>query len=221
MRNIPIGFIFDWDGVVINSSILHEKSWELLSREVGMPLPTNHFKQGFGKKNTHIIPAILGWTKNPDQVAQLSKRKEEIYRELGKKDGLELVDGIIDFLEEMHTNEIPAAIGTSTDRHNLELAFEQHPIKKFFCGSVCGEDVTQGKPEPEVFLKAASLIKIKPEQCVVFEDSPHGIDAALNGKMKAIGFSTSQPAEVLSSHGAHMVVKSPVELTITKVLNLY
>ena len=78
------GVIFDWDGVVINSSSLHEKSWEILATELKLPLPENHFELGFGKRNEIIIPNILRWTKNNTLIKQWGNRKEEIYRELGE-----------------------------------------------------------------------------------------------------------------------------------------
>ena len=74
--------IFDWDGVVIDSSAQHEKSWELLAAETGRSLPTGHFKKGFGKKNQVIIQEILGWSYDPEEIRRLGDRKEELYREL-------------------------------------------------------------------------------------------------------------------------------------------
>ncbi len=77
------GVIFDWDGVVINSASLHEKSWEILATELALTLPENHFELGFGKRNEVIIPNILSWPKNNTLIKQWGNRKEEIYRELG------------------------------------------------------------------------------------------------------------------------------------------
>ncbi len=79
--------IFDWDGVIIDSSAQHERSWELLAAEIGKPLPEGHFKRGFGKKNEAIIPD-LGWAADPPSVQALGLRKEELYRELirGRRD---------------------------------------------------------------------------------------------------------------------------------------
>ncbi|HET7238289.1 MAG TPA: hypothetical protein VFI76_04645, partial [Terrimicrobiaceae bacterium] len=83
-----IGAIFDWDGVVIDSSVQHERSWELLSDEIGKALPPGHFKKGFGKKNQLIIPEILGWSHDPAEIERLGNRKEELYRELVAQGGM-------------------------------------------------------------------------------------------------------------------------------------
>lgn len=216
-----IGFIFDWDGVVVDSSNLHEKSWSILAKEINLSLPDAHFKKGFGKRNSVIIPEILGWSQEKAKIEQWGKRKEEIYRELGEKSGIQIIDGIHDFLKEMKLNNISAVIGTSTDRENIELAFGQLGIENFFLDAICAEDVSQGKPHPEVFLKGADLLGLLPEQCVVFEDSLHGIEAARRGGMKAVAITTSQPASLLQEAGADLIVDSPIELTVNSLVQLF
>ena len=215
-----LGFIFDWDGVIVDSSFLHEKSWEALAQEIDRPLPQNHFKQGFGKRNEIIIPKILKWSKDGQQVKLWGKRKEELYRKFAKEAGIQLLTGMKDFLKDMQRHQIPAVIGTSTSKENIALAFEQLGIEDFFIGAICSEDVTRGKPDPEVFLKAAKLLQLPPVQCVVFEDSTHGIKAARAGGMKAVGIKTSQTAAALSQAGAHKLFGSPKELTIRSIQEL-
>ena len=79
---MKFGAIFDWDGVVIDSALQHERSWEMLAEEEGRPLPPDHFEKGFGKVNKVIIPNLLGWTDDPVEIDRLGQRKEELYREL-------------------------------------------------------------------------------------------------------------------------------------------
>jgi HAD superfamily hydrolase (TIGR01509 family) len=215
-----LGFIFDWDGVIVDSSVLHEKSWEALAQEISRPLPHNHFKQGFGKRNEIIIPEILKWSKDPQQIKNWGERKEALYREFAKETGIHLLPGVKDFLQDMQRHQIPAVIGTSTSRENISLAFEQLGIKGFFIGAICSEDVTRGKPDPEVFLKGAMLLQLPPGQCVVFEDSTHGIEAARAGEMKAVAIKTSQTEADLYQAGAHMLVDTPKELTIRSIQQL-
>lgn len=215
-----LGFIFDWDGVIVDSSFLHEKSWEALAQEIDRPLPQNHFKQGFGKRNEIIIPKILKWSKDGQQVKLWGKRKEELYRKFAKEAGIQLLTGMKDFLKDMQRHQIPAVIGTSTSKENIALAFEQLGIEEFFIGAICSEDVTRGKPDPEVFLKAAKLLQLPPVQCVVFEDSTHGIKAARAGGMKAVGIKTSQTATALCEAGAHILFDTPKELTIRSIQEL-
>ena len=126
------GVIFDWDGVVINSATLHKKSWEMLADELVLPLPTNHFKLGFGKKNEVIIPKILQWSQSQADIIKWGKRKEEIYRELGKIEGIPILKGMKEFLHSLKSEKIPCVIGTSTEKENLSLAFFQLNIGHYF-----------------------------------------------------------------------------------------
>ena len=215
-----LGVIFDWDGVVINSANLHEKSWEILAEEIGFTLPPNHFSQGFGQRNETIIGKMLGWSEDHEEILRLGNRKEEIYRELGTKQGISLVPGSREFINLLHENSIPMAIGTSTERKNIDLAIEQNQMHGLFTGAVCSEDVTKGKPDPEVFLKAADLIGKPYQNCVVLEDSTHGIEAALAAKMTPVGITTTNPVEKLFEKGAKMVVEKLDEINLSILYDL-
>ena len=215
------GAIFDWDGVVIDSSTQHERSWEMLAKETGKPLPENHFKKGFGKRNAVIIPEILDWTQDLEEIEKLGKRKEELYRELVKSEGLRTLPGIRELLVELQSAKVPCVVGTSTERKNLLLAFELLGLGSFFTGAVCSEDVLRGKPDPEVFIKAAALTGLSPERCVVLEDSSHGIEAARNGNMKALGLSTTRETEQLKAAGAHLVISNPTAANLDLLTSLF
>lgn len=215
------GVIFDWDGVVINSATLHKKSWEMLADELNLTLPTNHFKLGFGKKNEVIIPKILQWSQSQADIIKWGKRKEEIYRDLGKIEGIPILKGMREFLDSLKSKKIPCVIGTSTEKENLSLAFSQLNIGHYFQGSICSEDVSQGKPDPEVFQKAAKIIEQKPENCVVLEDSTHGIEAAKTGGMKALGILTTKQESELFKSGADQVINDPTMLNISLLQSLF
>ena len=219
---MPVGaVIFDWDGVVIDSSSLHERSWEALASEIGKTLPADHFKRGFGKRNAVIIPEILGWTQDSAEIDRWGKRKEELYRIMGREEGIPILDGTRDFLRSLRAAGIPCVIGTSTERMNIELAFEQLDLGSFFLGAVCSEDVSRGKPDPEVFLKAATLVGVDPQNCVVLEDSAHGIIAARRGGMKGLGLATTRDKKDLIEVGADLVVDNPSELSIGLLESLF
>lgn len=217
----PFAALFDWDGVVVDSSIQHERSWELLAQEIGKPLPPDHFKQGFGKRNAVIIPEILHWSQDPEEIEKLGHRKEALYRELVEADGLAPLPGVRELLAELRQARVPCVVGTSTERENLRMAFDLLDLGDFFQGAVTSEDVSQGKPHPEVFLKAADLAGLPPGNCVVLEDSAHGIEAARAGGMKALGLATTRPAEQLERAGAHQVLPSPENLRLATLLALW
>ena len=215
-----IGAIFDWDGVVIDSAVLHEKSWEILAKEINQMLPSDHFEKGFGKRNETIIGSMLGWSDDKLEIIKLGNRKEEIYRELGVKEGIPLIAGSRNFITRLHRHSIPLVVGTSTERKNIELAIEQNKLIGFFAGAVCSEDVSRGKPDPEIFLKAAQLINKDPQICVVFEDSTHGIEAAVHAGMIPVGITTTNTKKELLDTGATLVVDhlDEIDLPILKDL---
>lgn len=190
------GVLFDWDGVVIDSSPEHERSWELLAEERGLPLPEGHFKAGFGKKNEVIIPA-LGWSDEPATVRELADRKEELYRSLVATNGVKILPGARELLEALKKEGIPRSVASSTPRENLEALFAATGLDALFDAVVCGDDVSHGKPDPEVFLKAASSLGLEPDGSVVIEDAFAGIDAARRGGMKVVGVATTNPIEEL------------------------
>jgi HAD superfamily hydrolase (TIGR01509 family) len=194
--NYPWGVLFDWDGVVIDSSAQHERSWQLLARERGISLPEDHFKAGFGKKNEMIIPA-LGWGDDPALIRELADRKEELYRELVAINGVTILPGARELLQALQQQGIPRALGSSTPRENLNALFAATDLEALFDAVVCGDDVVHGKPDPEVFLAGARLLEIPAPHCVVIEDAFAGIEAARCAGMKVVGVATTHPIEAL------------------------
>ena len=193
------GALFDWDGVIIDSSSHHEESWERLASELGRVLPADHFKKGFGRKNEFIIPELLGWTRDAAEIARISLRKEALYREVVAERGLDPLPGVRTWLERLRDAGVPCAIGSSTHRANIDLSLGMVGLAEFFSAIVTAEDVSHGKPDPEVFLTAAARLDRAPERCVVFEDAHVGIEAARAGGMRVVGVATTHPASELTA----------------------
>jgi len=210
-----IAVLFDWDGVVVDSSAFHEASWELLSEEIGLPLPEGHFKQHFGKKNQAIIPA-LGWSDDPEEVESLSLRKEEIYRELVRREGTEPLPGVRELLAGLEAAGIRRGIGSSTHRENIELILELIDLRGAFEVIISGEDVHHGKPDPEVFLLGAQKLGIDPARCVVIEDAFVGLEAARRAGMRSIAVATTNPLESLIE-AADLAVERLTEIDATAI----
>ena len=219
MPDTRIGAIFDWDGVVIDSSTLHEKSWDRLAVETGFALPPGHFKKGFGMKNVFIIPKILKWTESPDEVRKLSLRKEELYRELVISHGIAPLPGVTPLLDELAGHGIPCAIGSSTERLNIETILKVLGFERYFSAIVSADDVSHGKPDPEVFLTAAVRIAREPRHCVVFEDALVGIEAAHRGGMKVVAVATTNPIEAIRI--ADIAVHRLDELSVARLSALF
>ena len=178
---------------MIDSSSQHEESWERLAREISKPLPEGHFKRGFGRKNEFIIPEQLHWSTDPAEIQRLSLRKEALYRDIVRERGLSPLPGVREWLERLRDAGVPCVIASSTHRLNIETALEIIRLKEFFAAIVSAEDVTHGKPAPDVFLKAAEKIHRTPDQSVVFEDAHVGIEAARAAGMRVVAVATTNP----------------------------
>jgi beta-phosphoglucomutase family hydrolase len=212
------GAIFDWDGVVVDSSSHHEESWERLAKETGFTLPVGHFKKGFGMKNEFIIPNLLNWSSRLEEIQELSLRKEALYREILIEWGIRALPGVAECLGELSKRRIPCAIGSSTHRLNIDTILSVIGLENYFAAIVTAEDVSRGKPDPEVFLAAAGRIGVAPNRCVVFEDALVGIEAAHRGGMKVVAVATTNPIEKLM--GADLAVHRLDELSVDQLAAL-
>jgi HAD superfamily hydrolase (TIGR01509 family) len=219
MSTDSLGVIFDWDGVIIDSSHQHEESWERLAAEERRALPPGHFKAGFGKKNEWIIPGLLGWAREPAEIHRLSLRKEALYRDIVVERGLEALPGVREFLVRLRDADVPCCIGSSTHRENITTILGVLGFAGLFGDMVTAEDVTLGKPHPDVFLKAAAKIGRAPECCVVFEDAFAGIEAARAGGMKVVGVATTHTPEELVGR-VDRIVRRLDELVVEDLLRL-
>jgi len=209
--------IFDWDGVVVDSSAHHERSWEVVAAKRGLPLPADHFKRGFGKKNNMIIPD-LGWATEPAEVDALAHEKEEIYRSLVREKGIEPLPGVRELLAALREKKVPCAIASSTERPNLDLPLDLMGLRGFFQVIVSGEEVLHGKPDPSIFLLAAERLGIAPADCVVIEDALVGIEAAKRAGMPVLAVATTNPLEALGS--ADAAVQGMAEVTPDRLADL-
>lgn len=205
--------IFDWDGVVVDSSSAHEQAWVRLAAAEGLTLLPGSFLRGFGKRNEVIIPEIHGWAHEPSEIRRLSLAKEAHYRDLASGGLIRLLPGVSELLAALRAAGIPRVIGTSTHRANLDLAFARFGLAAEFDGAVSSEDVTRGKPDPEVFLKACALVGGDPSRSVVFEDTLAGVTAAKAGGFRAVGLCTTNSRAIMANSGADLLVADLSEVT--------
>ena len=207
--------LFDWDGVVIDSSLMHEKSWEIVAEKYALPLPLGHFKEGFGKRNETIIPQVLKWAEEPDKVSELAFAKESAYRHLLRDEGIEALPGVREFLNWLESEGISCVIASSTPKDNLLAALPILGFENYFIGMISGDDVIKGKPHPEPFLKAAEIAGVSPEKCLVLEDSHSGVEAGLAAGCKVIAVGTTHPLD--SFNFAHAKVSDLKDLDYNQI----
>ncbi|MCW1912792.1 HAD family phosphatase [Luteolibacter sp. GHJ8] len=214
--------IFDFDGVVIDSHEAHGRSWFALADELGQELSQETFHSTFGQRNESILP-FLGWAEEGDRerIQQLGDRKEGLYREILRAEGIEPLPGVVALLQDLKANGIPCAIGTSTPRANVECVLELTGLADYFGDIAASEDVSRGKPDPEVFLKAAAKLGADPLFCVVIEDAQVGLRAAKAAGMKALGVTTTHPADALAPENPDRIVDSLAEVNVSYLRELW
>lgn len=211
--------IFDMDGVLIDSYRPHLRSWQAMAAELGSEITEDEFARGFGRTSHEVIAAK--WPElrdDPAEIARRADRKEELFREMLARE-LPAMPGAVDLLKALYRDDFALALGTSAPPENVELVIERMKLRGLFDTVITGADVTRGKPDPQVFLRAAAGLRTPPERCAVVEDAPAGIEAALAAEMAAIGLaSTGRARESLSA--ARLVVGSLAELTPNRVRTL-
>jgi beta-phosphoglucomutase family hydrolase len=182
--------IFDMDGVIVDSNPVHREAWEQFNRRYGIETTEAMHQRMYGKHNADIVRDYFGPDLTPEEVAARGAAKEEVYRELaGSRLEQMLVPGLRDFLEEYR--DIPKGVGSNAEPANVEFILDQAELRPYFQAVVDGHQVRNPKPHPEVFLRVADILRVAPADCVVFEDSPTGVQAGLAAGMKVIGLGTT------------------------------
>ncbi|MDZ7717687.1 MAG: HAD family phosphatase [Balneolaceae bacterium] len=221
MPNTPtsIAALFDMDGVIVHTNPYHKKAFKIFLDKHDISISDQELKDHvYGRTNAEIFPFIFGDKYTPEKGKQWADEKESIFRDLYRND-VEPVSGLIDFLDELKRREIKAAVGTSAPIENLDFIMDSLNLRHYFDVFLHSADVSEGKPNPEIYLKAADRLEIEPECCVVFEDSVAGVKAGLNADMKVVGVATTHTPEEFN--GAHIVIKDFEEMTIERLFQLF
>jgi beta-phosphoglucomutase len=181
--------ILDLDGVICDTAHFHFLAWHRLAAEYGYELTQADNEQLKGVSRADSLTFILGLankTLSTEQFNEDLRRKNEWYLELVKDMGpLDVLPGVPSFFAEVAARKIPLALGSASKNANMVLT--RVGLIQAFDAIVDASQVSQGKPHPETFIKAAELLGIAPENCLVFEDSAAGVQAAISGGMKAVG----------------------------------
>jgi len=184
-------FIFDMDGVIVNNHSYHLKAWEIFCNKYSFPFNEDTFsKQYFGKSNLEILSELSDKKVTGMEALALGEEKEIIYRELYSKE-ISAHTGLLDLLEVLKSNDKLTAVASSAPISNINFVLDKLKIREYFNTVVHASMVKFSKPNPEIYLKAASALNIEPKECLVFEDSHSGIKAALGAGMDVVVLATT------------------------------
>jgi beta-phosphoglucomutase len=200
MNQSPRAVIWDMDGTLIESTDYHWRSWRDALAAEDFDLSYEQFRELYGQRNIAIVRTYLGDDVSLEDIERISTHKETLYRRMVHEEGIELLPGVQHWLDTLRAAGWQQAIATSAPRGNLDTIVDVLGIRHYFAALVDGEEVEDGKPNPEPFLLAARRLNVPPECCVVVEDSSSGIEAGQRSSMRTIGVLTSHdslPADIV------------------------
>jgi beta-phosphoglucomutase len=185
--NGPSAVIWDLDGTLVDSEEFHWQSWRDTLAPEGLSITYDQFLDSFGMKNEPIMRRWLGDGYTPERSVRLAEAKEADYRRLAQTHGLAPLPGAREWVTALKAAGWRQAIATSAPRANAEVMLRALEMASFFDAVVVAEDVTAGKPDPEVFLTAAARLGVEPARAIVVEDAATGIEGARRARMKSVG----------------------------------
>jgi beta-phosphoglucomutase len=190
-----IALIFDLDGVIVDSNPLHREAWRAYNRRFGIETTESMQQWMYGKRNDEIVRGFFGTGLSEEEVVAHGAAKERLYREMmGSRLTESLVPGVTRILRER--NGTPVGLATNAERANVDFVLDGvkvggSPLRSCFRAIVDGQQVSRPKPAPDIYLRAAELLGAGPRNCIVFEDSYTGVEAALAAGARVAGLRTT------------------------------
>jgi len=217
------GFIFDMDGVVIDSNPYHKIAWEKFLRGQGYPFDDQLFDNVLsGRTAPTSLRMLFGEDLPEDLMNHFMEEVDRNYQAILRQNNkIKPIAGIHEFLGQIRGNGHRLALATSAPALNIELGLKNLKLEGIFDPIVGKVDVTHGKPHPEVYLTTLERMGMAAENCMVFEDSKPGIQSARSAGIRVVGVASGHSREELLEEGASMVVDDFRELRLEKVLALF
>ena len=188
--------IFDMDGVIIDSNPPHKIALKQFCLKYGHNLSEDELRtKVYGRTNKDWLKSVFGELL-PEQIAEYGAEKESLYRKIYAPD-IAPVAGIVSFIQALHEAKNPKAIATSAPAENVSFTLKHTKLEGYFSTILDESFVEIGKPHPDIYLKTAKALGFEPSNCIVFEDSLAGVQAAKSAGCTVIGISTTHTVEEL------------------------
>lgn len=208
------GLIFDMDGTLIQNMPYHMRAFDVQAERHGYTLTQPVSNKFYGRHNDEIfLNVVEPWVVEKFGLQFLSEEKESIYREL-YAGHVALTEGLDALLADAKAKGVKCYVGSAAPRVNAEFVWGEGQLDSKLDGYVCGDDVVNFKPHPEIFLTSCERMGLKPEECVVFEDAISGINAGLAAGCKVVALSTTATPEDLAVDGLEHIVPNFEGMTI-------
>ncbi|MDR0337621.1 MAG: HAD family phosphatase [Planctomycetaceae bacterium] len=204
-----IAVIFDMDGVLVDNAHFHKRAFVEYFSEYGTTLTP----EMYGRSNEDLMVELFP-NESEERHREFANGKEAYYRQIYEPH-IKPVAGLVSFLQELKSNNIPVAVGSSAPVENIDFVLDKLKIRNYFDVVVVAAMVRRAKPAPDIYLKSAELLKMEPKNCLVFEDALAGIEAARSAGMKVVGVATSLPKEKLTE--TNKIINDFTEITVAEI----
>ena len=206
--------IFDMNGVLVDDVQVHTEGWKSVFLKRNLEFDSESFRKKYAHMSSKRTVQILFKNESEEEKRSMLREKKEAY--LARLDSeIKLVPGVLNFIKELREAGFKLAIATSGQETVLQVITRFHLLESFDA-IVSENDVKNTKPDPEIYLKAAEKLGIKPNECVAFEDLPHGVESALKAGMKCVGVATTQ--KVLK--GCEFMINDFTEVSVEQLRGL-
>ncbi len=188
------------DGTMVDNMMVHHRAWQRKLAALGLEMSLEEVRLQIHGVNEEIIERLFGARFAPEERKRIAWEKEAEYRDIFLPE-LRLLPGLDVFLRQAHERRIPMGIGTAAPPENVDFVLEHLGLRSMFGAVIDSSRVNKGKPDPEVFLRTAEALNVLPCNCIVFEDSPTGAEAAYRAGMNSVIVTTTHSAGEFSGFG--------------------
>lgn len=196
----PKAFIFDLNGTMIDDMEFHIRAWHGILNSLGANVSLEETKLQCYGKNSDLLERMFPGRFTMEQMDAMSIEKEKKYQ-AEFRPHLKLIGGLDVFLQKAYEQKIRMAIGSAAIMFNVDYILDGANIRHYIDVIISADHVVNSKPDPETFLKAAEQLQVNPADCIVFEDSPKGVEAATRAGMKSVVLTTMHTADEFNDAG--------------------
>ena len=210
------GIIFDMDGTMVDSLPYHHEAWKIFFNENKVENFSEKLKDYKGGGTLDLMKAVYGDRYSLKELKKMSDEKEIIFRRI-YKGNIKPIKGFKKFLNDVKSRNILVGLASNAIRKNVSLIIKELEIYDDFDSIICGDEVDNGKPNPEMFNKNIDRFKINKNECLIFEDSLEGIKAAKYSNINVIGITSSSLHKTLQDAGSTMTISNYVDFDLSKI----
>ena len=210
------GIIFDMDGTIVDSLPYHYEAWKIFFNENKVENFSEKLKDYKGGGTLDLMKAVYGDRYSLKELKKMSDEKEIIFRRI-YKGKIKPIKGFKKFLNHVKSRNILVGLASNAIRKNVSLIIKELEIYDNFDSIICGDEVDNGKPNPEMFNKTIDRFKINKNECLIFEDSIEGIKAAKNSGINVIGITSSSSHKILQDAGSTKTISNYVDFDLAKI----